>query len=1029
MKFTDLFIRRPVLATVVSLLIVLLGLQALNKLPVREYPDMEDAVVTVTTFYPGANAELIQGFITTPVQQAIASAEGIEYITSSSNQSSSTVTAHLRLGYSADTALTEIMSKVNEVRSQLPQDAEDPVITKGSNQGSALVYLSFYSDRLNSEQVTDYLTRVVQPQLATLEGVGEAEILGQKTFAMRIWLDPVRMAAYRVTAADVNQALLNSNVQSAAGQTRGELVVTSVNAKTDLTSPEQFNQIVVRSDGDSLVRLEDVADVELSAENFNSYVAFNGKPSIYIGVSATPSANPLDVIKRLRDYLPTVQKQLPTGMQGEIVYDATEFIQESIDEVVKTLLEATVIVILVVFLFLGSFRVVVIPIVAIPLSMIGVLFCMQMMGYSINLLTLLAMVLAIGLVVDDAIVVVENIHRHIEEGHKPLDAALMGAREIALPVIAMTITLAAVYAPIGFMEGLTGALFREFAFTLAGAVVVSGIVALTLSPVMCSLLLKPAGSEGAFAVWLDKAFDRLKNIYQRMLQDALKYRAVTLVFALIVLATIPPMYMMTKKELAPQEDNGLVFIVSTSPQYANIDYMNKYTAELEPIFNQFPEYFQSFLINGSAGVNTGFAGMVLKPWNQRERSVFEIQKELQGNYLSRVTGIQTFSFIFPSLPGSGGGLPVQFILNTTSDYRTLANVANQIVGKANQSGLFMFAESTLRINKPETELLVDRNKAARLGISMKEISNTLSTMLGNGNINRFNIDGRSYKVIPQANQEFRLNKEWLGRYYVRNASGDMIPLSAIIQLRSETKPNQLTQFQQLNSTKIQGMLLPGVSQGEALAFLNEQVQQLAPEGFGVDYEGPSRQFMKEGQALLLTFVISLLVIYLVLAAQFESFRDPLVVMLTVPMSICGALIPLVLGNLLQMTLGINISMNIYTQIGLVTLIGLISKHGILIVEFANQLQYQGQSRAQAALESAALRLRPVLMTTGATVLGILPLLFASGAGAVSRFNIGLVITTGMTIGTLFTLFVIPVMYTFIAKEINQEETSEALPVT
>ncbi len=1015
MKFTDLFIRRPVLATVISLLIVLLGLQARNKLPVRQYPDMEDAVITVSTYYPGANAELIQGFITTPIQQAIASAEGIDYLTSSSSQGSSTVTANLRLGYSADKALTEIMSKVNEVRSQLPQNAEDPIITKGSNRGSDLVYMSFYSDRLNSEQVTDYLTRVVQPQLATIEGVGAANILGQKTFAMRIWLDPIRMAAHEVTTSDVNQALLTSNVQSAAGQTRGELVIASVKANTDLTSPEEFGLIVVKTDGDTLVRLEDVADVELSAENFDTFVAFNGKPSIYIGIAATPSANPLNVIKRVRDHLPSIQSQLPTGMNGEIVYDATEFIQESIDEVIKTLAEATVIVILVVFLFLGSLRVVMIPVVAIPLSMIGVLFCMQMMGYSINLLTLLAMVLAIGLVVDDAIVVVENIHRHIEEGKKPFDAALLGAREIALPVIAMTVTLAAVYAPIGFMEGLTGALFREFAFTLAGSVVVSGVVALTLSPVMCSRLLLPAGNEGAFAIWLDKAFERLKNRYHTLLEGTLKYRPVTLVFALIVLATIPPMYTMTKKELAPLEDNGLIFMISKAPQYASIDYLNKYTAELEPMFREFPEYHQSFLINGDGGPTVSFAGMVLKPWSERERSVFEVQKELQNQYLSKITGLQTFSLVFPSLPGSGGGLPVQFILNTTSDYRTLATLADKLVAKAQQSGLFMFAESELSFNKPETEILIDRNKAARLGISMKEIGDTLATMLGNGNINRFNIDGRSYKVIPQATQEFRLNKEWLGRYYVRNASGKMIPLSSAISLKSETRPNRLSQFQQLNSTKIQGMLLPGVSLGEALDFLNAEVKKLAPEGFGVDYEGTSRQFINEGQALLLTFAVSLLVIYLVLAAQFESFRDPLVVMLTVPMSICGALIPLVLGGLLQFTLGINLSMNIYTQIGLVTLIGLISKHGILIVEFANQLRLQGMDRTQAVLEASSLRLRPVLMTTGATVLGILPLLFASGAGAVSRFNIGLVITSGMTIGTLFTLFVIPVMYTWISK--------------
>ncbi|WP_281646334.1 MexW/MexI family multidrug efflux RND transporter permease subunit [Parendozoicomonas sp. Alg238-R29] len=1016
MTFTDLFIRRPVLATVVSLLIVLIGLQAFQKLPVREYPSLEDAIVTVTTSYPGASAELIQGFITTPVQQAIASAEGIDYLSSSSNQNLSTVTAHLRLGYSADKALTEIMSKVNQVRSQLPAESDDPVITKGDNRGSALLYLSFYSDTMSSEQVTDYLTRVIQPQLSTIEGVGSAEILGAKTFAMRIWLDPIRMSAFEVTAADINNALLSSNVQSAAGQTRGELVVSNINAQTDLSTVKDFSRIVVKTTDETLIRLEDVADIKLEAENFDSFVAFNGKPSTYVGVSATPSANPLDVIDRVRVHLPDMKSQLPSGLEADIVYDATKFIQESIDEVVQTLIEATLIVIAVVFLFLGSWRTVIIPVVAIPLSMIGVLFVMQMLGYSINLLTLLAMVLAIGLVVDDAIVVVENIHRHIEEGKSPLDASLLGAREIALPVIAMTITLAAVYAPIGFMEGLTGALFREFAFTLAGSVLVSGVVALTLSPMMCSKLMQPANNESAFTHWLDKKFNGLKDRYKNRLTHSLETRTVTLVFALIVLATIPPMFMESKKELAPAEDSGLVFILSKSPQYANIDYMNKYTGEMEEIFRKFPEYQQSFLINGDGSPNVGFAGMVLKPWSERGRSVFEVQKDLQNNDLSQITGISTFSFIMPSLPGAGGGLPVEFILNTTSDYSTLVDVANQLVGKAMQSGMFMFVESELRFNKPETEILIDRDKAAILGVSMSDIGTTLSTMLGNGDLNRFSIDGRSYKVIPQANQEFRLNKEWLGRYYVRSLSGELVPLSAIITLKSETRPNQLTQFQQLNSTKIQGMLLPGVSLGEALTFLQQQTKELAPEGFGTDYEGTSRQYMKEGNALLFTFAISMVVIFLVLAAQFESFRDPLVVMLTVPMSICGALIPLMMGMLFQFGLGINVSMNIYTQIGLVTLIGLISKHGILIVEFANQLQEQGMSMKDAILEAAALRLRPILMTTAATVLGITPLLLATGAGAVSRFNIGLVITAGMTIGTLFTLFVIPVMYTYIARD-------------
>ncbi len=1012
MSFTDLFIRRPVLSIVVSLLIVLAGLQAFQKLSVREYPELEDAVVTVTTIYPGASAELIQGFITTPIQQTIASAEGIDYITSTSDQNISTVTANLRLGHSADQALTEIMAKVNEVRSTLPKASQEPVITKGDNRGSGLLYMSFFSDSMSGEQITDYLTRVVQPQLSTIEGVGSAEILGAKTFAMRIWLDPIRLSAVDVTAAEVNQALLNNNVLSAAGQTRGEFVVSNINARTSLNTIDDFSRIVIKNRDGVLIHLQDVADINLAAENPNSFVAFNGILSTYMVIHATPSANPLDVISRVRDKLPGIKSQLSSGMELDIVYDATRFIKESISEVVKTIAEASLIVILVVFLFLGSIRSVIIPIVTIPLSLIGVMFLMQLMGYSINLLTLLAMVLAIGLVVDDAIVVVENIHRHIEEGQTPIDAALLGTREIALPVIAMTITLAAVYAPIGFMEGLTGALFREFAFTLAGSVVVSGIVALTLSPMMCSRLLKPAGQETALAKWLDRRFDSLKNSYRCRLESALNTRAVTLVFAMIVLSTIPPMFLLTKQELAPLEDNGLVFMVSNAPQYASIDYLNKYTLEIEEYFRQFPEYQQSFMVNENPTLS--FSGMLLKPWSERERSVFAIQKELQNRYLSQVTGINTFSFVMPSLPGSGGGMPVEFIINTTSDYETLSTVADALVGRAMASGLFMFVESGLRFNKPETEVLINRNKAASLGISMDDIGTTLATMLGDDDLNRFSLDGRSYKVILQASQDFRLSREWLGRYHVRSQSGALVPLSALITMKSEVRPNQLTQFQQLNATKIQGMLLPGVSLGEALAFLRQQLQELAPEGFGTDYEGSSRQFVSEGNALVSTFALSLLVIFLVLAAQFESFRAPLVVLITVPMSICGALIPLLLGPLFQRALGVNVSMNIYTQIGLVTLIGLISKHGILIVEFANQLREQGRTLKEAILEASALRLRPILMTTGATVLGILPLLFASGAGAVSRFNIGLVITSGMTIGTLFTLFVVPVMYTVLA---------------
>ncbi|RDH43433.1 MexW/MexI family multidrug efflux RND transporter permease subunit [Zooshikella ganghwensis] len=1017
MHFTDVFIKRPVLATVVSMMILLLGFKAFETLSIRQYPKLENAVISITTTYAGASSDVIQGFITTPIQQAIASAEGIDYITSSSQQSVSSVKANLILGYDANAALTEIMAKVAEVQNELPEDADKPVVAKESARGTALLYMSFYSEEMNNEQVTDYLTRVVQPKLATIEGVAEAEILGKKTFAMRIWLDPVKMAAHGITSEDINQAIRTNNFLSAAGETKGEFIVTGVNAKTDLTSPTAFGNIVIASREDALVRVKDVARVELSAESFDSYVAFNGIQSVYMAISSTPSANPLEVIQRVRNKLPEVKKQLPSALKADIVYDATRFIEASINEVVKTLIEATVIVIFVVFLFLGALRSVIIPVVTIPLSMVGVLFFMLVMGYSINLLTLLAMVLAIGLVVDDAIVVLENIHRHIEEGLSPYKAAILGAREIAMPVVAMTITLAAVYAPIGFLGGLTGKLFTEFAFTLAGAVIISGIIALTLSPMMCSKLLQDASHESKLAAKLDKLFDKLKQRFQRSLASVLQYRAPTVVFAIVILCSLPVMFLFIESELAPNEDEGVVFISSSSPQYANIDYMNAYTKQFESIFNSFPEYDSSFLVNGMGGVNNSIAGMILKPWDERERSQLEIQPQLQQK-LNDIAGLQIFSFNMPPLPGSGGGLPVQFIVNTTADYRTLHQVTERVLAEARKSGKFMMITSDLKFDKPEWQVWIDRDKAARLGISMAAIGNALATMLGEGRVNRFTLDGRSYKVIPQAEALSRIDPSWLKRYYVRNQQNDLVPLSTVISTKKISKPNQLKQFQQLNAATIQGIVMPGVALGDALAFLNETADKVFPQGFGRDYSGVSRQFMQEGSALLITFVFALIVIYLVLAAQFESFRDPFVVLISVPMSIFGALVPLFLGVS---------TMNIYTQIGLVTLIGLISKHGILIVEFANQLQKErGYSVQQAVLEATAIRLRPVLMTTGAMVLGVVPLVLADGAGAISRFNIGLVIATGMTVGTLFTLYIVPTMYTFFARKHQEDKEADEL---
>ena len=1003
MAFTDPFIRRPVLATVISLLIVLLGFQAFSKLTIRQYPQMENALITVTTAYPGANAETIQGYITQPLQQSLASAEGIDYMTSVSRQNFSVVSIYAHIGADSDRLFTELLAKANEVKNKLPQDAEDPVLNKQAADSTALMYISFYSSELSNPQITDYLSRVIQPKLATLPGMAEAEIIGNQVFAMRLWLDPVRLAGYGLTASDVSAAVRRYNYLSAAGEVQGEYVVTSINAATELKSAEAFAAIPLKISGDRRVLLSDVARVEMGAENYNAISSFDGTPSVYIAIRGTPSSNPLDVIKEVRKILPELETQLPPTLKISIAYDATLFIQASIHEVVKTLIEAVLIVIVVVFLFLGALRSVLIPVITIPLSMIGVLFFMQLMGYSINLLTLLAMVLAIGLVVDDAIVVVENIHRHIEEGKTPFNAAIEGAREIAMPVVSMTLTLAAVYAPIGFLQGLSGALFKEFALTLAGAVVISGVVALTLSPMMCALLLRHNENPRGLSHKLDQTFGRLKARYQSMLHGTLNTRPVVLVLALIVLCLIPVLLKFTKSELAPDEDQGIIFMMTTSPQPTNLNYLNAYTDEFIEIFRTFPEYYSSFQINGFDGVQTGIGGFLLKPWNERSRSQMQLLPELQAK-VAKIAGLQVFGFNLPSLPGTGEGLPFQFVINTPNDYESLLQVATRIKTRATESGKFAFLDIDLAFDKPEVVVDIDRAKAAQMGVSMLDLGGTLATLLGEAEINRFTLDGRSYKVIAQVERPYRDNPDWLNNYYVKNNKGELLALSTLITVHDRAKPRQLNQFQQLNSAIIQGF--PIVGMGEAIETVRQIAAEEAPHGYAYDYAGAARQFVQEGNALWMTFALALAIIFLVLAAQFESFRDPLVILVTVPLSICGALIPLFLGLS---------SMNIYTQVGLVTLIGLISKHGILIVEFANQLRRdKGLSAREAVEEAAAIRLRPVLMTTAAMVFGMVPLILATGAGAVSRFDIGTVIATGMSIGTLFTLFVLPCVYTLLA---------------
>jgi multidrug efflux pump len=1006
MSFTDIFIRRPVLSLVVSLLILLIGLRAMTSLPIRQYPKLSNTTITVTTIYPGAAPDLIQGFITTPISQAVATAEGIDYLTATSVQGTSTVTAYIRLNYDPSQALTDVMAKVQQVKYQIPKDAQDPIITKATGQTTAVMYIGFASSELSSAAISDYLTRVVQPLLATVDGVASADILGGQTFAMRLWVDPGRMAAHGISADDIAAAIRANNYQSAPGQAKGFFTVANVNADTGLADVQQFKQMVVKSKDGALVRMEDIASVDLAAQSWTSSVAMNGQHAVFIGVQATPTGNPLSLVAGVRALLPEIRRNLPPAVKMEVAYDSTKFIQASIDEVKSTLAQAVAIVIAVIFLFLGSFRSVLIPIVTIPLSLVGAGTIMAALGFSLNLLTLLAMVLAIGLVVDDAIVVLENVYRHIEQGRTPAQAALIGAREIASPVISMTLTLAAVYAPIGFLGGVTGALFREFAFTLAGAVIISGIIAVTLSPMMCSVLLTREMSQGRFARVIDRAFSRLAEWYGRRLERSLDYRPVTALFAAAVFVSLAFMYMNTKAELAPEEDQGVLFALTKAPQYANLDYADAYGDKLDKAFASFPETDLRFVVNGRFGPNQGIAGAILKPWRERSRSSQQL-KPLMQRKVAGVEGLNAFVFSLPPLPATIGGLPVQMVLYSPGDYEQIYQTMQQIKAAARKSGLFMVIDSDLDFNQPVIGVKIDRSKANQLGITMQSIGNTLAVLVGENYINRFNLRGRSYEVIPQVPRADRLTPETLTHYYVTSAAGQPVPLSNLIELTTSTQPNALTQYNQLNSATFQAVPMPGVTMGQAVDFLEQQTKDL-PAGFSHDFLSDTRQYVREGNQLTITFIFALIVIFLVLAAQFESLRDPLVILVSVPMSMCGALLPLFFGLA---------TMNIYTQVGLVTLIGLISKHGILMVEFANVLQVRENLDRRRAIEQAArVRLRPILMTTAAMVVGLVPLLLATGAGAASRFSIGVVVVAGMSVGTLFTLFVLPAVYTVLAKD-------------
>ncbi|HUN52252.1 MAG TPA: efflux RND transporter permease subunit [Candidatus Sulfotelmatobacter sp.] len=1020
MRFTDIFIRRPVLATVVSLLILVLGLRAMNSLQVLQFPKTENTVVTVTTIYYGADPAVVAGFVTTPLEAAIAQANGIDYMTSHSQSGVSTITVNLRLNYDPDKALTEISTKISSVLNQLPPGAQQPIMTVTVGQTIDAMYIGFSSDVLAPNQVTDYLVRAVQPKLQSVAGVQTAELLGAKNFALRAWLDPNKLAAYGLTASDVAAALTGNDYISGLGTTKGQMVQVNLTASTSLHTAEEFRNLVLKTTNNAVIRLKDVANVSLGFDDYDSQVGFDGQRAVYIGIQVAPGANLLDVIKGVRNVFPEIVAQFPKGLNGTIVYDSTAFVNSAINEVVRTLIEAVLIVTLVVFMFLGSPRSVLIPIIAIPLSLIGTFTLMLAFGFSVNLLTLLALVLAIGLVVDDAIIVVENVNRHLEEGTRPIPAAIAAARELAGPIIAMTVVLVAVYVPIGFQGGLTGALFTEFAFTLVGAVTISAIIALTLSPMMSSRFLKPhsedrRGWETRLVDFIDRRFAAIHRVYTRWLHGSLNYLPVTAVFALIILGSIYFLYGSATSELAPQEDQGVIIAVASASPTATLQQRLMFDEQVFDVFRKFPETDHVFQLD-VPGQN--IAGMVLKPWDQRSRTTNELQPLVQ-KALAGIAGLQVVAFQPPPLPGSNG-LPIQFVINTTRSFGELNGVAQQFLQNALKSGLFIFLNTDLKIDQPQSTVEIDRDKATMLGLKMSDVGSALSAMLGGGYVNYFSLDGRSYKVIPQVQQEFRLNTSQLMNYYIRTAGGANVPLSTIAKISTKTVPESLNHFQQLNSATIQGVPAPGVSIGTAIDFLRKQAADTLPQGFTVDYGGLSRQYIQESSGFVGTFGFALIIIFLSLAALFESFRDPLIILVSVPMSIAGALIFISIG------IG-GASLNIYTDVGLVTLMGLISKHGILIVEFANNMQKEGKSKREAIEAAAGVRLRPILMTTAAMVLGVVPLLLASGAGAISRFDMGLVIASGLAIGTLFTLFVVPAVYMLFAADHSKEAVGEALP--
>jgi len=1005
MRFTDIFIKRPVLAVSISFLIALLGFQAIFKMQVREYPDMTNTVVTVTTSYYGASADLIQGFITQPLEQAIAQADNIDFMTSQSVLGKSTITVTMKLNTDPNAALSDILAKTNSVRSQLPGEAEDPTVTMSTGSTTAVLYIGFTSDELASSQVTDYLERVIDPQLFSVNGVASVDHYGGSKYAMRIWLDPAKMAAIDLTATDVMSVLNSNNYQSATGQSIGEFVLYNGSADTQISSVAELKRLVIKQENGKPVRLSDIAKVTREKSHDVVRANANGREAVVIAINAAPSANPINIAHDVLELLPTLEKNMPSNIKMNVLYDSTVAINESINEVIKTIAEAALIVIVVITLFLGSFRAVIIPIVTIPLSLIGVAMVMQTMGFSWNLMTLLAMVLAIGLVVDDAIVVLENVDRHLKLGESPFRAAIIGTREIAVPVIAMTLTLGAVYAPIAMMGGITGSLFKEFALTLAGAVFVSGIIALTLSPMMCSKMFKANEQPSLFEKTVHNALDKMTNIYIKMLKEVMKTRAVIIVFAIIVFGVLPVLFKLIPSELAPSEDKGIVMLLGTGPSNANLDYLQNTMANVNQLLADQPEVAYSQVFVGVPNSNQAFGIASMVPWSERKASQTEVTTRV-GHLVKDIPGMAVTAFQMPELPGAGSGLPVQFVINTPHNFESLFQIATDVLMETINNPSFVYANIDLNYDSATMKINIDKDKAGAYGVTMQDIGITLSTMMADGYVNRIDLNGRSYEVIPQVERKYRLNPESMNNYYVRSASGKAIPLGSLINIDVIAEPRSLPHFNQLNSATIGAV--PIIPMGDAITWFENIAKTKLPSGYTHDYMGESRQYVTEGTSLFTTFGLALAIIFLVLAIQFESLRDPLVIMVSVPLAICGALVALAWGLS---------SMNIYSQVGLITLVGLITKHGILICEVAKEEQLlHRKSRTEAVIEAAKVRLRPILMTTAAMIAGLIPLMYASGAGAAQRFSIGIVIVSGLAVGTLFTLFVLPVIYSYLAEK-------------